>query len=266
MSEPLFSVITVCRDAEEHIADAIDSVLAQTWGDWEYVIVDGASSDGTIEVLRAQEPRFGGRLRWVSEPDDGLYDAMNKGLGLARGRFVEFLGADDRLRPEALAIVARVIDDSPDVGIVCGGTHVFGEHSAWDDAARHVVRRGLPARIPASHQATFVRRVAIEAAGGFDPKFSVAADYDLYLRLVEAGAPERLVGEVLADFRLGGASSRSAWRTARQYRDVRVAHGADPLVEDLAALKSGAAATAFAAWARLAHRAPDGRGDSGPIR
>jgi glycosyltransferase involved in cell wall biosynthesis len=253
---PLFSIVTVCLDAEAHIADAVESVLAQSFADYEYVVADGGSTDGTLDVLRSYEPRFGGRMKWLSEPDDGLYDAMNRALARASGEYVEFLGADDRLRPGALDAVARALETAPRPDIVCGATHVLGPTGSRDEAPRRVVRRGLPARVPASHQSTFIGREAIQDAGGFDLRFRIAADYDLYLRLVEAGRTEMLIDDVLSDFRLGGVSSRSARATAREYRDVRVAHGANPAVEKLVMLKSAAAATLFAAWMRLFGRAP----------
>ena len=256
MSAPRFSIITVCLNPGADLVEALDSVLAQTFEDFDYIVIDGASTDGTLDVLRTYEQRFGGRMRWRSEPDAGLYDAMNKGLALASGEYVEFLGADDRLRPTALDVVARALAAVPRPDIVCGTTHVFGPTGVRDEAPRRVVRRGLPARPPASHQSTFVRRAAIVEAGGFDPRFTIAADYDLYLRLVEAGGTEALLDDVLSDFRLGGVSSRNGRATARDYRDVRVAHGADPAVEELVMLKSATAAAAFALWMGVFHRAP----------
>jgi len=253
---PLFSILTVCLNADADIAGAIESVLAQGCADYEYLVVDGGSTDGTVGVLREYDSRFGGRLRWVSEHDDGLYDAMNKGLALARGEYVAFLGADDRLRPGALDAVAHALEAVPLPDIVCGATHVFGPTGTRDEAPHRVVRRGLPARVPASHQSTFIRREALQAAGGFDLRFRIAADYDLYLRLVEAGRAEAFVDDVLSDFRLGGVSSRSARATARDYRDVRISHGENPAIEELVMLRSVAAATAFATWMRLFHRAP----------
>lgn len=260
---PHFSIVTVCLNAEEHIAGAIESVLAQTWSDYEYVVVDGGSTDGTVDVIRSYEPRFDGRMRWASEPDGGLYEAMNKGLAVARGEYVEFLGADDRLRPGALEAVANAADVTPPPDIVCGATHVTGPDGSWDDLPRRVLRRGLPARVPASHQSTFTRREVVEAVGGFDVRFRIAADYDLYLRLVRSGRSERLLDDVLSEFRLGGASSRSARATAREYRDVRIAHGANRTVEEFVMLKSTAAASLFALWMRLFHRAPARSGAAG---
>lgn len=253
---PLFSIITVCLNAEAHLAEAIESVLAQSENDYEYLVSDGGSADGTLDLLRSYEPRFGGRMKWVSERDEGIYDAMNRSLARASGTYVQYLGADDRLRPGALDVVARAVASPAGPSIVCGGTHVFGPTGEWDESPRRVIRRGLPARAPASHQAVFVRREDILGAGGFDLRYVIAADYDLYLHLVEAGCTEVFVDEILVDFRLGGVSSRDALATAREYRDVRVAHGANRAIEELVMLKSAAATTAHATYVRLFGRAP----------
>ena len=266
MSVPLFSIIMPCLNEVAHISEALESVLAQDYGDWELIVADGGSTDGTPETLNSYEPRFGGRMTWYREHDAGIYDAMNRALDRAAGEYVGFLGADDRLRPGALTAVANALVRAPRSDIVCGATHVFGPNAEWDEPARVKIRRGLAQRAPAGHQSTFVRRQAIKAIGGFDQRFRIAADYDLYLRLVEAGGTERLLEEALSEFRLGGASSRSAWATARDYRDVRIAHKANPIVENLVMVKSALAATAFAIWMRLFHRVPGETRPSGSNR
>jgi len=250
VSAPMFSIITVCLDAKVHLAEALDSVLAQDSGDYEYIVADGGSTDGTVELLRAYEPQFGGRMEWVSEPDEGLFDAMNRALTRASGEYVVFLGADDRLLPGALEAVRTSLAVPVPPDIVCGGAHVFGPHASWDEQASRKVRRGLPQRAPARHQSIFVRREALIAVGGFDCRFPIASDYEAYLRLVESGCTETLIDETLSDFRLGGVSSTNALATARGYREVRVLHGASPLVEGIVMWKSALAATVFALWKR----------------
>lgn len=96
---PLISIITVTRNSAKDLPDCLASVAAQGGVDYEHCIVDGASTDGTVELLRAQT---NARLRWISEPDRGIYDAMNKAVRMARGQWIYFLGADDRLRSGAL--------------------------------------------------------------------------------------------------------------------------------------------------------------------
>ena len=89
------SVITATFNSGKTLRDTIESVLRQTYRDIEYIIVDGASRDDTLDIIREYEPRFGGRMRWISEPDRGIYDAMNKGIGMATGAVVGLLNSDD---------------------------------------------------------------------------------------------------------------------------------------------------------------------------
>ncbi|MCG2807777.1 MAG: glycosyltransferase [Coriobacteriia bacterium] len=248
---PLFSVAIVCLNAAEHLAEALESVLAQRFSDFELVLVDGGSVDSTLEIVRSHEPRFIGRMRWISEPDDGIYSAMNKALGMATGRYIVYLGADDRLALDALASVAEAIADEAEPDIVCGGVRVFGRGMGWTERPKLVMRRGLPKSAPSRHQSIYARIERIKPLGGFDTTFPVAADYDLYVRLKQAGATEILIDHELAEFRLGGISSRNALATARDYRDVRVARGASALIEQLVMHKSALGAALFALSRRL---------------
>lgn len=102
-SSPLISVITVARNSLKHLPGCVASVAAQEGVEYEHCIVDGASTDGTVEFLQSHSNE---RLRWISEPDRGIYDAMNKAVRLARGRWIYFLGSDDRLRPDTLRTMA----------------------------------------------------------------------------------------------------------------------------------------------------------------
>jgi glycosyltransferase involved in cell wall biosynthesis len=239
---PLISVVIVCLNAQAFIREALDSVLGQSFDDYELIVVDGGSSDGTTDILREYETAFAGRLRWVSGPDEGLYDAMNKGLRLARGRYVVYLGADDRLASGALAGVADAVrvHDGPD--IVAGATRVFGGAREWIQPPMAFASDRMPKRAPAVHQSLYVTKESLVAVQGFETGYQVAADYDLYLKLRERGAREVMIPEVLSEFRLGGVSSSDSARTAREYRDVRIAHGAGRAGQQLVMLKSRVAA------------------------
>jgi len=250
---PPFTVATVCLNAEADMARALDSVLAQSLTDYEFVVQDGGSTDSTLRILREYESRFEGRLSWVSAPDAGLYDAMNKALERATGEFIVFLGADDRLAPDALETVERILAETP-ADIVCGATRVVGDGMAWDESPRSFAEHRIPKRAPARHQSIFVRREAIRALGGFSLDFPIAADYDLYLRLKEGGATEVLTRRTLSEFGLGGVSSRNAAQTAEDYRAVRVAHGANPALQRVVAVKSVFAVSVMRVWLRLTKR------------
>ncbi len=115
------TVITSTFNSSGTLRDTFNSILRQTWQDFEYVVVDGGSTDGTVEIIREYEKRFGGRLKWISEPDKGIYDAMNKGLRMATGDVVGILNSDDFFSSnDALSTVARVIEG---VDAVYGDVH-----------------------------------------------------------------------------------------------------------------------------------------------
>lgn len=107
------SIITVCKNSALFIGDAIQSVLSQMHEDYEYIIVDGNSTDSTLEIIKNQEALFKGRLKWISEPDRGLYDAINKGIKLATGEIVGLLNSDDFFSADdILGRIASEFDDT----------------------------------------------------------------------------------------------------------------------------------------------------------
>jgi len=245
-----FSVVIVCLNAEKHIGEALESVAEQDHPSFEAVVIDGGSTDGTLAVIGGYQKRRPGLLRLTSGKDSGIYDAMNKGLAQVRGDYVVYLGADDRMAPGALATVAAAAEKHGHPRIICGATRVFGDGGVWEEPARSFRGRAIPKRAPARHQSIHVAREALVAIGGFDLSWRIASDYDAYLRLAEQGAEELLIPEVLSEFRLGGVSSTLRLATAAEYRDIRVAHGANPFFQSLVMVKSLAAVTLFGALRR----------------
>lgn len=238
---PLITVVTVCLNAEAHLARALDSVLAQTYADFEYVVVDGASTDGTTAVLAAYEPRFAGRMRWLSEPDEGLYHAMNKGVALARGDFIGILNADDTYESDALARVAAAVSAHPSAGVIYGDDRTVSA----DGSTR---LRPTPPVITAAalrrdhivhHHAAFVATSVYRRIGAYDTSHPIAADYDFFLRCAEEGTPFVRIDGVVTNFSLQGVSHDDIRATDRDATRVRIEHGVAPA----------------AAWARFYKRA-----------
>lgn len=179
------SVITICYNSRALIERTIASVLGQSHPDLEYVIVDGGSTDGTVDIVRDHAERDP-RIRWVSEPDHGISDAMNKGVGLATGEIVAHLHSDEYyLNAGVLAEVASIFEAHPGRVWLTGGFHFV------DSAGRFLreikVRRYSYHRLIHSniilHSATFISRDAFLAVGGFDLSLRYCMDYHLWLRL-----------------------------------------------------------------------------------
>jgi glycosyltransferase involved in cell wall biosynthesis len=174
---PLISVITVCYNDRDNLEQTMQSVLAQTCDDFEYIVVDGQSNDGSKALIRRYEH---GIARWVSEPDKGIYDAMNKGTQLARGQFVNYLNAGDTFTDaEVLKKVHAALRDQPQTDVLYGRAvnRTEGPNGLRYEKGAPITQDTLFTSIPFCHQAMFFRRETFLAQGGYDLRFKVIADY-----------------------------------------------------------------------------------------
>lgn len=206
------SIITATFNSAGTVRDTFESVLRQTYSEIEYIVVDGASRDGTVGIIKEYEPRFEGRMRWVSERDSGIYDAMNKGLGMATGDVVGILNSDDfYTSDDVLETVANVMGRTG-ADAVYGDVHFVNP----DDLGKCVryysskvfrpslMRLGF---IPA-HPSFYCKRSAYEKFGGFDLDFKVAADFENLLRLIYVGhIKTQYIEKDFVTMRTGGAST-----------------------------------------------------------
>jgi len=216
---PLVSVITVCFNAARVLPRAIESLHAQRYPEREWVVVDGASTDGT-QALVAQAPER--PAAFVSEPDRGVYDAMNKAVALARGELLFFLNADDRLHdPEVLGDVAALFAADPGLDLVYGDVVVEkpGERSL--KRANWINRGTLPFE-DLCHQAVFAHRRLFEQVGVFDLRWPTSADYDWLLRVFRSPARVRYVARRVAVFAGGGMHTRDPAALVAERRAVRL--------------------------------------------
>lgn len=180
------SVITVTYNSERTLQDCMDSVLRQTYPDIEYILVDGLSSDHTVDIIRSNEHRFEGRLRWVSERDKGLYDAMNKGIAMATGEVVGILNSDDFFTTDdVIEAVARSFEDEA-MDAVYGDIH-FVKPTDLGKCVRYyssaffrpfLFRFGLQ---PA-HPSFYCKKKWFDRLGGYRLDLKIAADFELLIR------------------------------------------------------------------------------------
>ncbi len=204
---PLFSIITVCRNAEALVGSTVLSVANQNFPNLEYLVVDGASTDKTVDVVRQHAGALA--LRVVSEPDEGIYDAMNKGVRLARGKWVYFLNAgDDFADNDVLNRVSSHLASAADNSDVAHGDVVYRGAAGhrlvrFDWVTRHnLVFEHL------CHQAVFARRTAFDQIGPFNTAYRINADYDWLLRVFRQGVPSIYLGFPIAFYDDQGISAR----------------------------------------------------------
>lgn len=213
------TLITVCRNGAQVLRTALDSVLAQQDADVEYLVVDGASSDGTVGLLREYEPRFAGRLRWISEPDRGMYDALNKGLRMATGEIVGILNADDVLADDrVLARVAsaltpdldgtyadvRFVRSEPGLSLGELRTASVSRYCSGRNFRPWMFRFG----VQTAHPSTFFRRSCFDRWGEYSLDYGMFGDFELLLRFIwKNRARMRYLPFCTTVMRLDGAST-----------------------------------------------------------
>jgi len=205
---PLVSVITSVLDGEAYLENTIQSVARQSYPNVEHIVVDGGSTDGTLSILRAHSDAL---EYWVSEPDNGIYDAWNKGLAAARGDWIAFVGADDVLRPNAMEQYVRAAS-----GHAPGSVEFISSRVELVTATLERVRiTGAPWGWPALQRAMVVAHVGavhhrslFAKYGNFDTSYRLVGDHELLLR-ARGELRSRYIDTITASMRVGGASSAS---------------------------------------------------------
>ncbi len=222
------SIITAVHNGRQCIGDCIESVLAQSYRDIEYIVIDGASTDGTPDIIKKYERHIS---KWTSEPDNGIYDALNKGLKQATGDVIGFIHADDMYAHDK--VIARVASEMTKHDVdSCYGDLLYVDKMNAKRSIRYWKSRpykeGLFQRgwMP-PHPTFFVRKAIYDRYGSFNSDFKIAADYELMIRLLEKDKISTLfIPEVLIKMRVGGASNRTlkniAIKTIEDYKAWRV--------------------------------------------
>jgi len=234
-STPLISVITPSFNRATMIADAIESVLAQNDPAWEHIIIDGGSIDNTLEVL-ARYPH----LRVVSEPDQGMYDALNKGLKMAQGEIIGWLNTDDLFAPGAFAAARRVFESHPTAEAVMGAALFFND----GDSARRPLCTEPPIELsqlwqriahgPTDPNAWFFRRGVFKRYGFFNPSMKYVADRDFLFRAALQGLRPTPFEQVVYQYRQHSGSI--TFSAADSRLPAQGQHRLNVLTEDIAML------------------------------
>lgn len=224
MNKPKISIIVVSYNAGKTIERTINSIFNQTYNDYEVVFIDGKSKDSTCEIIASAIKRFeekGIQTKFVSEPDAGAYDAMNKGAKQAQGLWCTYMNADDMYyNTTALERVALSLVDNVD--IVYGNTMFIDGDRCWLEKAKRVDT--IKIHLPFCPQATFIR-TDLQKEYLFDTRYKISADYDFFLRAYLAKKKFMQINEVIANFYFGGISNRNLINTYKEDTSVKVKNG-----------------------------------------
>jgi len=191
------SIITVCLNSEKYIEDTIKSVLKQTYDDIEYIIVDGMSTDNTLNIIEKYRSLFKGRLTVISEKDTGIYNAMNKGIEKANGEIIGIINSDDWYEVDAVANIMEIYNKNKE-------SVIYGAMVNRKENIITKIEIGSYKELPncmISHPTVFVPQNLYLKFGLFDEQFRIAADYDFMLKLFSNKVNFKFVNKVIANFR-----------------------------------------------------------------
>ena len=208
----LFSIVTVCYNSEKTIETTIKSILNQTCQDYEYWIIDGKSTDRTVQIIQQYEPLFQGKLKWISEKDQGIYDAMNKGIEHSSGELIGILNSDDYYESDALEKIAKVYHGEP-YCIVYGMIRTIRDGK---EVMVYLKNHELLEEDMIAHPACFITKKLYDKFGKYSLDYLYSADYEFMLRIHKNQEIHFVkLYEILTNFNLDGASN-----SVRAYRDT----------------------------------------------
>lgn len=207
------SLITITYNSAQTLKDTLTSVLEQSYADIEYILVDGASKDDTVAMIKAFEPKFNGRMKWISEPDKGLYDAMDKGIRMATGDVIGILNSDDFFTSkEVLAKVAKAFEQDAQLDAVYGDVHFVNpddlkkciRYYSSKVFKRSLMRLGF---MPA-HPSFYLKKECFDKYGVYKTDYQIAADFEFLLRVIyKENVKTQYLPIDMVTMRTGGAST-----------------------------------------------------------
>ncbi len=207
------SVVTITYNSSKTVRDTINSVLAQTYKDIEFIIVDGLSNDGTIDIIKSYEPKFYGRIKWISEKDNGIYDAMNKGIKKATGDIVGILNSDDFFTSND--VIEKMISSfDNNIDAVYGDIHFIHSDNPQKCVRYYSSKMFRPfwlrfGFMPA-HPSFYARRSVFDKVGLYSTDYKIASDYDMMVRMfIKHNIVAKYLNYDFVTMRLGGLSTKS---------------------------------------------------------
>ena len=208
----VLSLITVCCNSEKYIHTALESVLGQTYPNIEHIIIDGKSTDNTVKIVQQYETLFCGRMKWISESDEGLYDAMNKGISMASGDIIGILNSDD-LFCDTFAIekVMNIFNKDNSLDAVYANLYYVSQNNTSRIVRKWITGKQKPFKSGwhPGHTALFLKKKVYDDYGLYNPDFKRVADFELMLRVFDKYKIKACyLQEYLVKMRLGGVTNK----------------------------------------------------------
>lgn len=219
----MVSIVVVTFNAEKTIRNCLISILSQKLEGWECILVDGNSKDKTVDIIEEFKSKDN-RFRYISEPDTGIYNAMNKGWKMAKGEWVYYIGADDELLPDGLDSMIRDGERYGNPDVVYGNI-LYKKDNGEKEVHRHKSHNRLPWSFFACHQAIIAKRDLLERLGGFDEHLKIIGDKELFVRSYFLGNCQYVPSESIVAVFSGGGTSADYYKSFKEdlyvYRKVR---------------------------------------------
>lgn len=228
--KPLLSVITICFNDRAHLEETMQGVLTQDYPELEYIVIDGGSTDGTVDIIKKYQDRLS---YWVSEPDSGISDAINKGIAVSKGSVIGIIHAGDSYTPGAASTAARALFGEPDSGFIFGDLEYVnkrGEHLFTVMSDKHYIKKIHYTMPTIQHPTVFIRKQVYDRCGAFDLSYKTAMDYELFLRITTTGVKGLYVNKTLARMRLGGLSYSNFYSSYKEVARASIRYGYNPVL------------------------------------
>lgn len=218
LQKPLISIITIVYNGEKFLRNTIESVINQTYDNIEYIIIDGGSKDGTIDIIKEYEDKIS---YWISESDRGIYNAMNKGIRKAKGVLVGIINSDDWYELNTIEKIVKCYNENKNYDVYHGLLRNICDEkviSINGVSYLQLARESLP------HPATFIKKKTYDQYGLYDEQYKFVADYEFFLRIKSFDAQFLFIEEILANFRIGGVTTKSNKYLFEKFK-VQYKHG-----------------------------------------
>lgn len=230
---PKISIVTLSLNQGRFIEQTIESVLSQDYPNIEYIIIDGGSTDGTVDIIKRYENRIS---FWISEPDDGISDAFNKGIRASRGEIVGILNAGDIYKPSAVSSAAEALFKGSDYDFTYGDIEFIDEEGNF-----LYLMKGEKDYLPKIsytmysiiHPTVFVRKKVYDSCGLFDKSYRIAMDYEFLLRIIKSGKKGLYLDIPVAQMRTGGVSNNKFYAGYEEVCRASILYGYNPILARL---------------------------------